>query len=154
MHLYDTNVLAFMCFFSLFSIWERAISSTPSSSKHQMDPLYVKDEPNVCEWRVLLALGHIRPTIVAKLLTVCARIWLVAGQDPLIWSPGAGTTDWHLIKPRMDPVKTSYEWQHECKVDKRFTAEEIVVICLDLDFMNWCLHHLGDVRSVLWRRLN
>lgn len=113
-----------------------------------MEPvsLSVKHEPNVYEWRVLLALGHIRPTRVVKLLTVCARIWLMAGQDPLIWSPGAGTTDWHLIKSRMDPSKTSYEWQHECKVDKRFTTEEIVVSCTI-----WTLRSGICTASAMWK---
>lgn len=160
MHLHDTNVLAFMCF-SSFCLSERAVSSTPSGSKHQKEPasVSVQDEPNDCEWRLLLALGHIRPTIVTKPLTVCARIWSVAGQDPLSWSPGAGPTDWHLIKSRMDPVKTSSEGQHECNVDKRFTVEEIGV--QNGDFINWCLYNLGDVRRpvtkaklIIWKQLD
>lgn len=158
--MYTTRMYWRLCF-SSFCFSERAVLSTPSSSKHQMEPVSVsvKDEPNVWEWRVLLALGHIRPTIVAKLLTVCARIWLVAGQDPLIWSPGAGTTDWHLIKSRMDPVKTSYEWQHECKEDKRFPTEEIVV--QNLDFMNWFVRPrrrencpVTKAKLIFWKQLD
>lgn len=148
---YTTRMYWRLCVFSLFSIRERAISSTPSSSKHQMDPLYVKDEPNVCEWRVLLALGHIRPTIVAKLLTVCARIWLVAGQDLVPWS----WHDWLALNKIKDGPCEDFIWvtawmQSREKVHGGGDCGDLQ----DLDFMNWCLHHLGDVRSVLWRRLN
>lgn len=97
--IYTTRMYWRLCVFPHFSLSERAVSSTPSSSKRQMEPasVSVKDEPKVCEWRVLLALGHIRPTIVATRL----------GYG---WSPGRIRSSGPLELARLIGTSSNQGW--------------------------------------------